>query len=86
MMDDEGGFLATEFGWWWLWPWVGLILDQEVGSGVDWAVQRRDLMRKLVDVRTWVHFPRRSQREPRGDVRKEEWCKQMSLEHIELNT
>lgn len=46
MMDDDSSFLATDFGWWWLRLWVGLILDQEVGSRVDWAAQEGDLMRK----------------------------------------
>lgn len=42
MMDDDSSFLAADFGWW----WVGLILDQEAGSRVDWADQWGDLMRK----------------------------------------
>lgn len=39
MMDDDSSFLATDFGRRWLRLWVGLILDQEVGSRVDWAAQ-----------------------------------------------
>lgn len=46
MMDDDSSFLATDFGWWWLRLWVGLILDQEVGSRVDLVVGEGDLMRK----------------------------------------
>lgn len=55
-----------------------------VRSGLSSSVQRPH-EETLVDVRTWVHFPRRTPRELRGDVRKEERCKQTSQEHRELN-
>lgn len=35
MMDYESSFLATDFGWWRLRLWVGLILDRDVGSRED---------------------------------------------------
>lgn len=63
MMDGDSSFLATDFGWWWLLLWVGLILDQEVGSRVDWAVQEGDLMRKhRLTSHSRVTFPQCTQR------------------------
>lgn len=85
MMDDDSSFLATGFGWWWLLLWVGLILDQEVGSRVDWAVQEGDLVRKhcLTYIRGRTSLS--VHREARGFFRKEDSCKQVIQEHISLH-
>lgn len=83
MMDDDSSFLATDFGWWWwLQLWVGLILDQEVGSRSDWAAQEGHLVRKhcltYVQGGTSVSVHRGL----RGVFRKEDQYKQDSRTHV----